>query len=39
MDTKVPRHAARAAWQIIRHFDGGKDPVALLRALILAHIT
>ena len=29
--------AVYSPWQVARHFDGGKDPEALLRALIQAH--
>ena len=37
MKTEASRTAASPPWQITRHFDGGKDPEALLRALIQAH--
>ena len=37
MKTEVSRTAVSLPWQVTRHFDGGKDPEALLRALIQAH--
>lgn len=37
MKTEASRTAASPPWQITRHFDGSKDPEALLRALIQAH--
>lgn len=37
MTTEVTRSAVDMPWQVTRHFDGGKDPEALLRALIQAH--
>ena len=37
MQIKPPRPAAHRAWQGTRHFDGGKGPEELLRALIQAH--
>lgn len=37
MTRKTPNETQRAYWQIHRRFEGGKDPEALVRALIQAH--
>ena len=37
MTIETTRPVAHPAWQVTRHFDGGKGTEELLRALIQAH--